>query len=750
VQYFSDEQLDDMFRLLDFDQLEQLGYKMDIYSPDELEDFMITIEEEFSELDREDKIAELQQIGAFDDDYLVDEVKMGAEPYNLYSHPSLGHVTSDLMWENLGGTLKPVGINPEYEIETPTPPSNGGTESGGESQQQEQEHQEHRPQSTPESNNPFAAEETVCQDDHLDGIDFLEWTEYAEGPNCYITGLPNPGGDIEGHDNICQPCAAKWIYDEGGPEGEGYYRVSAMKAETKRERLKREREEREMDDAATDVDYMRQHYAEDGNIYYGSFEGERMSFGTIKYQCDYESPQDLTGDQMGELEDYVEQEIRSTGDGEGKLNFEYTFNDGDPSYDEQFDVDVSVTWYHEYSDFNTAETGTHAAESHELPFGSGLVDQYAAYLEERCGNHWRDFLEEYYDNMDAEDIPVWNDGIVEWETSGPMSPTGSGYSSASAPPLGVLVGAGDTFLNYTEAQQDMVESSGGLYGAEDEDMVIKNWYGDKAYDPQRAHTFTYYIYVDGEHEDTGQITVYADNRMEAYKGAYIVLGEGAQPDEEFDVLYQSEDSTPVMDPMEFGEMANWKPMDGTPGLKRQRAESDAFIYAYNEGHSDARRDAGYNVRRTDRELTQFKKIFKQAEEFAADSPFNTLLEIREDIIIDDEQDFDRLLSLYMSLESDIATMYQTMDNPKHPLLQEMIRYRNQIATRLDELQEQVEIQEEIQMDAEQRRLADPTVPIQLEKPFRTGYKLGFGAIAAAFTIPLALLGLGAVYNREQQ
>ena len=458
MQYFSDEQLDDMFRLLDFDQLEQLGYKMDIYSPDELEDFLITIEEEFSELDREDKIAELRQIGAFDDDYLVDEVKMGAE--------------------------------------------------------------------------------------------------------------------------------------------------------TKRERLKREREEREMDDAATDVDYMREHY--------------------------------------------------------------------------------------------------------------------------------------------AEDIPVWNDGIVEWETSGPMSPTGSGYSSASAPPLGVLVGSGDTFLNYTEAQQDMVESSGGLYGAEDEDMVIKNWSGDKAYDPQRAHTFTYYIYVDGEHEDTGQITVYADNRMEAYNGAYIALGEGAQPDEEFDVLYQSEDSTPVMDPMEFGEMANWKPMDGTPGLKRQRAESDAFIYAYNEGHSDARRDAGYNVRRTDKELTQFKKIFKQAEECAADSPFNTLLEIREDIIIDDEQDFDRLLSLYMSLESDIATMYQTMDNPKHPLLEEMIRYRNQIATRLDELQEQVEIQEEVLMDAEQRRLADPTVPIQLERPLRTGYKLGLGWVAAALTVPLALLGLGAIYNREQQ
>ena len=35
-----------------------------------------------------------------------------------------------------------------------------------------------------------------------------------------------------------------------------------------------------------------------------------------------------------------------------------------------------------------------------------------------------DYMREHY----AEDIPVWNDGIVEWETSGPMSPTGSGYS----------------------------------------------------------------------------------------------------------------------------------------------------------------------------------------------------------------------------------------------------------------------------------------------------------------------------------
>ena len=67
----------------------------------------------------------------------------------------------------------------------------------------------------------------------------------------------------------------------------------------------------------------------------------------------------------------------------------------------------------------------------------------------------------------SEDIPVWNDGIVEWETSGPMSPTGSGYSSASVPPTGVIAGPGDTFLNYTDAQNYLVESSGGLWGAEE-------------------------------------------------------------------------------------------------------------------------------------------------------------------------------------------------------------------------------------------------------------------------------------------
>ena len=41
------------------------------------------------------------------------------------------------------------------------------------------------------------------------------------------------------------------------------------------------------------------------------------------------------------------------------------------------------------------------------------------------------------------------------------------------------------------------------------------------------------------------------------------------------------------------------------------SESDAYIFAYNDGHSDARRDGSYRPSTTDKEITSFKKIFKQ-------------------------------------------------------------------------------------------------------------------------------------------
>ena len=131
--------------------------------------------------------------------------------------------------------------------------------------------------------------------------------------------------------------------------------------------------------------------------------------------------------------------------------------------------------------------------------------------------------------------------------------------------------------------------------------------------------------------------------------------------------------------------------------------------------------------------------------YAADSPFNTMLLIRHDVVIEEETDFNHLLQIYLELEQDIAYLFST-DGEKHHLLPEMIRYRNQIATRLDQIQEEVEIQDTIEMDAETPY--DSTTHIILDQPIRTGFKMGAGWITAIATIPLVILGLGALYNNE--
>ena len=73
----------------------------------------------------------------------------------------------------------------------------------------------------------YAAEGEIDDKRGLAGGDygyyFIEWNHTAEGPNCFICGRLWRPGDYEGHDNICITCADTWQYDEGGPEGEGYY-----------------------------------------------------------------------------------------------------------------------------------------------------------------------------------------------------------------------------------------------------------------------------------------------------------------------------------------------------------------------------------------------------------------------------------------------------------------------------------------------------------------------------------------------
>ena len=57
----------------------------------------------------------------------------------------------------------------------------------------------------------------------------------------------------------------------------------------------------------------------------------------------------------------------------------------------------------------------------------------------------------------------------------------------------------------------------------------------------------------------------------------IEADERGEFEEHIDMLegnYESEEgNAPIQDPMEFGEMANWTPLDGSEGLKRKRAEA---------------------------------------------------------------------------------------------------------------------------------------------------------------------------------
>ncbi len=189
-----------------------------------------------------------------------------------------------------------------------------------------------------------------------------------------------------------------------------------------------------------------------------------------------------------------------------------------------------------------------------------------------------------------------------------------------------------------------------------------------------SHTFDYNIYVDGELVDVGQLTVQEKDRMKAYYDAYAIVSEGAQPDEEVEIImpewYSAEYSKDGRIDLSAYIAYEWS-VDTDHELPEAtishidtviereivynyenygydvdrtrtdrfdvdlayydekisvevtyswyveqnvgyRSETDAYIYAYNEGHSDARADRlNYKPTLTDRERTDFKKIFKQ-------------------------------------------------------------------------------------------------------------------------------------------
>ena len=75
----------------------------------------------------------------------------------------------------------------------------------------------------------------IIENKYLDAEEsFIKWFEEAEGENCYICGEENLEGYYEGCDNICETCEFNWVYDEGGPEGEGYYLVTSLDEEQRK------------------------------------------------------------------------------------------------------------------------------------------------------------------------------------------------------------------------------------------------------------------------------------------------------------------------------------------------------------------------------------------------------------------------------------------------------------------------------------------------------------------------------------
>ncbi len=82
---------------------------------------------------------------------------------------------------------------------------------------------------------------------------------------------------------------------------------------------------------------------------------------------------------------------------------------------------------------------------------------------------------------------------------------------------------------------------------------------------------------DGGHKVTTMITL--DGNEVIFNST--CQGEGNEKrlgDREYEITEEyvfgsEEGNAPIQDPMEFGEMANWTPLDGSEGLKRKRAEA---------------------------------------------------------------------------------------------------------------------------------------------------------------------------------
>ena len=116
-----------------------------------------------------------------------------------------------------------------------------------------------------------------------------------------------------------------------------------------------------------------------------------------------------------------------------------------------------------------------------------------------------------------------------------------------------------------QAMDEWYETFGEFYTTDQLDLIIT----ERFYGYQDDEDITRELYNDiNTFEQTGNEAVI----VQKYRN-----GKPSYPSwftKEYPNYASEEGFTPTHPPMEFGEMVDWRPLDGTPSLKRQRAEDD--------------------------------------------------------------------------------------------------------------------------------------------------------------------------------
>lgn len=247
-------------------------------------------------------------------------------------------------------------------------------------------------------------------------------------------------------------------------------------------------------------------------------------------------------------------------------------------------------------------------------------------------------------------ISSLSNGIVQFEDE-------YGFSSASAPPDGIFMSEdGTMIISAAEAQDPQAVwdslweqwQEAWMHGEANDDIVQA--IGEAVAENRNCpiHMRQWYMELTNQELE--------DLLMESYvKEIWRQSMLDQMPPQVLEQMRSEEGHSPTIPPMEFGEMVDWTPLDGSPSLKRKRAEDQVFALTYS---------------------------------------------LNNDVIIDDITDMNEALQLYLELSVDITEMEELglQKHPRYPIAKKLL---SDLSYRLDELQtEMPDITPEFEFDAE--------------------------------------------------